>query len=88
MLKSRPQSKQASICTTISVKYFTLFQHQSTYLKQLSEIKISKDQRSKHIKLQRTNKFRTKNKGEKQKLNAVLAKENTRRMIRMKTRVF
>jgi hypothetical protein len=48
MLKSKPQSKQASICTTISMKYFTLFQHQSTYLKQLSNIIINKDQRSKH----------------------------------------
>jgi hypothetical protein len=37
MLKSKPQSKQASFCTTISIKHFTLFQHQSTYLKQLSK---------------------------------------------------
>jgi hypothetical protein len=29
-----------------------------------------------------------KNKGKKQELNAVLAKENTRRTIRMNTRVF
>jgi hypothetical protein len=48
MLKSKPQSKQASFCTTISMKYFTLFQHQSNYLKQLSKIKINKDQRSEH----------------------------------------
>ena len=31
MLKSKPQSKQASYCTTISMKYFTLLQHQSIY---------------------------------------------------------
>jgi hypothetical protein len=41
MLKSKPQSKQAPFCTTISIKHFTLFQHQSTYLKQLSKIKKS-----------------------------------------------
>jgi hypothetical protein len=35
LLKSKPQSKQASFCTTISMRYFTLLQHQSTYLEQL-----------------------------------------------------
>jgi hypothetical protein len=48
MQKSKPQSKQAPICTTISMEIFTLFQHQSTFLKQLSKMKINKDQRSKH----------------------------------------
>jgi hypothetical protein len=57
MQKSKPQSKQATICTTISMKLFTLFQHQSTFLKQLLKMKINKDQRSKHTKIQRTNKF-------------------------------
>jgi hypothetical protein len=49
MLKSKPQSKQASFCTTISMKYFTLLQHQLIYLKQLSKIIINKDQRASHI---------------------------------------
>ena len=37
MIKSKSQSKQASFCTTISMKLPTLFQHQLTYLKQHSE---------------------------------------------------
>jgi hypothetical protein len=57
MQKSKPQSKQAPICTTISMKLFTLFQRQSTFLKQLLKMKSNKDQRSKHTYLQRTNKF-------------------------------
>jgi hypothetical protein len=35
MQKSKPQSKQAPICTTIGMKLFTLLQHQSIYLEQL-----------------------------------------------------
>jgi hypothetical protein len=30
--KFKPQSKQAPICTTIGMKLFSLFQHQSTFL--------------------------------------------------------
>jgi hypothetical protein len=60
MQKLNPQSKQAPICTTISMKLFTLFQHQSTFLKQLLKMKTNKDQRSKLTYLQRTNKFLTK----------------------------
>jgi hypothetical protein len=33
--KSKPQSKQAPICTTIGMKFFSLFKHQATSLKQL-----------------------------------------------------
>jgi hypothetical protein len=42
MQKSKPQSKQAPICTTISMKLFTLFQHQSNFLKKLLKIKKTK----------------------------------------------
>jgi hypothetical protein len=31
MQKSKPQSKQAPICTTIGMELFSLFQHQSTF---------------------------------------------------------
>jgi hypothetical protein len=31
MQKSKPQSNQAPICTTIGMILFTLFQHQSTF---------------------------------------------------------
>jgi hypothetical protein len=47
MLKSKPQFRQASFYTTISMKYFNLLQHQLTFLKQLLKIKINKDQRDK-----------------------------------------
>jgi hypothetical protein len=57
MQKSKPQSKQAPICTTIGMKLFYLFQHQWTFLKQFLKMKINIDQRSKHTYLQRTNKF-------------------------------
>jgi hypothetical protein len=60
MQKSKPQSKQAPICTTINMKPFALFQHQSTFLKQLLKMKSNIDQRSKLTYLQRTNKFWTK----------------------------
>jgi hypothetical protein len=60
MQKSKPQSKQAPICTTIGTKLFSLFQHQSTFLKQLLKMKTNIDQRSKYTLLQRTNKFWTK----------------------------
>jgi hypothetical protein len=60
MQNSKPQSKQASICTTIGMKLFTLFQHQSTFLKQLLKMKTNKDQRFKHTLLQINNKFWTK----------------------------
>jgi hypothetical protein len=43
MLNSKPQSKQASFSTTISMKYFTLFQHQSTYFE--TTLKDEKQQR-------------------------------------------
>jgi hypothetical protein len=62
MQKSKPQSKQAPICTTIGMKLFSLFQHQSTFLKQLLKMKNNIDQRSKHTLIQRNNKFSTKNK--------------------------
>jgi hypothetical protein len=57
MQKSKPQSKQAPICTTIDMKLFSLFQHQSTFLKQLLKMKTNIDQRSKHTLLQINNKF-------------------------------
>jgi hypothetical protein len=57
MQKSKPQSKQAPICTTLGMKLFSLFQHQSTFLKQLLRMKTNIDQRSKHTLIQRTNKF-------------------------------
>jgi hypothetical protein len=60
MQKSKPRSKQAPICTTIGMKLFSLFQHQSTFLKQLLKMKTNIDQRSKHTFLQRNNKFWTK----------------------------
>jgi hypothetical protein len=44
MQKSKPQSKQAPICTTIGMKLFSLVQHQSTFLKQLLKIKSNIDQ--------------------------------------------
>jgi hypothetical protein len=48
MQKSKPESKQAPICTTIGMKLFSLFQHQATFLKQLLKMKTNIDQRSKH----------------------------------------
>jgi hypothetical protein len=57
MQKYKPQSKQAPICTTTGMKLFFLFQHQSTFLKQLLEMKTNIDQRSKNTLLQRNNKF-------------------------------
>ena len=49
MLKeSRPQSKQASFCTTIGIEPFSRFQHQSTYLEQLTRVTLIKDQRVEH----------------------------------------
>ena len=85
MPKSMPQSKQASLCITINMKHFTYLQHQSTYLKHLSQItKI----RELIIPYQRKQTSSEQNKNEKQELNAVLEKQNTRRTIRMKTRVF
>jgi hypothetical protein len=59
MQKSKPQSKQAPIYTTIGMKLFSLFQHQSTFLKQLLEMKTNIDHRSKYTLLQRNNKFWT-----------------------------
>jgi hypothetical protein len=46
------------------------------------------DQWSKYTLIQRNNKIWTKIKAKKQKLNAILEKENTRWTIRVKTRVF
>jgi hypothetical protein len=60
MQKSKPQSKQAPICTTIGMKLFSLFQHQPTFLKQLLKMKTNIDQRSKHTFIQRNNKIWTK----------------------------
>jgi hypothetical protein len=57
MQKSKPQSKQAPICTTTGMKLFSLLQHQSTFLKQLLKMKTNIDQGSKHTLLQRNNKF-------------------------------
>jgi hypothetical protein len=60
MQKSRPQSKQPPIYTTLGMKLFSLFQHQSTFLKQLLKMKTKIDQRYKHTLIQRNNKFWTK----------------------------
>jgi hypothetical protein len=57
MQKSKSQSKQAHICTTIGMQLFSLFQHQSTFLKQLLKMKTNIDQRSKYTLLQRNNQF-------------------------------
>jgi hypothetical protein len=57
MQKSKPQSKQAPICTTIVMELFSLFQHQSTFLNQLLKMKTIIDQRSKYTLIQRNNKF-------------------------------
>jgi hypothetical protein len=62
MQKSKPQSKQALICTTIGMKLFSLLQHQSTFSNQLLKMKTNIDQRSKYTLIQRNNKFWTKNK--------------------------
>jgi hypothetical protein len=48
MQKYKPQSKQAPICTIINMKLFTLFQHESTFLKKLLKMKTNKDYRYKH----------------------------------------
>jgi hypothetical protein len=60
MQKSKPQSKEAPICTTIGMKLFSLFQYQSTFLQQLLKMKTNIDQRSKHTLIQRNNKIWTK----------------------------
>jgi hypothetical protein len=44
MQKSKLQSKQASICTTIGMELFSLFQHQSTFLNQFLKMKTNIDQ--------------------------------------------
>ena len=51
-------------------------------------MKTNMDQRSKYTLMQRYNKIWTKNQDEKQKLNAVAEKENTRWTIRVKSWVF
>jgi hypothetical protein len=88
MQKSKPESKQAPICTTIVMKLFSLFQNHSTFLNQFLKMKTNIDQRSKYTLIQRNNKIWKKNQGKKRKLNAVLEKENTCWTIRVKTRVF
>jgi hypothetical protein len=58
MQKSKPQSKQAPICTTIGMKlFFSLFQHHSIFLKPLFEMKTNIDQWSKYTLIQRYNKI-------------------------------
>jgi hypothetical protein len=57
MQKSKPQSKQAPIYTTIGMKLFSLFQNQSNFLNQLLKMKTIIDQRSKYTLPQRNNKF-------------------------------
>jgi hypothetical protein len=53
MQNSKPQSKQAPICTTIGMTLFSLFQHHSTFLNQLLKMKTKIDQRSKYTLIQR-----------------------------------
>jgi hypothetical protein len=60
MQKSKPQSKQAPISTTIVMKLFSLFQHHSTFLKQLFEMKTNIDQWSKYTLIQIYDKIWTK----------------------------
>jgi hypothetical protein len=60
MQKSKPQSKQAAICTTIGIKLFSLFQHQSTFLNILLNMKTIIDQRYKYTLIQINNKILTK----------------------------
>jgi hypothetical protein len=55
MQKSKPKSKQDLICTTIGMKLFSLFQHQSTFLNQLLKMKTVIDQRSKYTLIQINN---------------------------------
>jgi hypothetical protein len=57
MQKCKPQSKQAPICTTIVMKLFSLFQHHSIFLNQLSKMKTNIDQRSKYTSIQINNKI-------------------------------
>jgi hypothetical protein len=78
MQKFKPQSKQAPFCTTFLHETFSLFQHHSNLLEMTffyeyqhrPEVKIHLDARIKQDL--------NKNQGEKQKLNAVAEKENTR----------
>jgi hypothetical protein len=58
------------------MKLFSLFQHHSNLFEITLLMKTNIDQWSKYTLMQRYNKI--KNQGEKQKLNAVLEKENTR----------
>jgi hypothetical protein len=57
MQKSKPQSKQAPICTTIGMQLFSLFQHHSIFLKQLFKMKTNIDQWYKYTLIQRYNKY-------------------------------
>jgi hypothetical protein len=73
MQKCKPQSKQAPICTTIVMKLFSLFQHHSTFLKQLFKMKNNIDQWSKYTLIQRYKKIWIKIKAKKK------AKRSTRK---------
>jgi hypothetical protein len=77
MKKSKPQSKQAPFCTTFLHETFSLFQHHSNLFETTILMKTNIDQRSKiHLDTKKKQDL-NKNQGEKQKLNAVLEKENT-----------
>jgi hypothetical protein len=57
MQKSKPQSKQAPICTTIGLKLFSLFQHHSNLFESPLLMKTNIDQWSKYTLMQRYNKI-------------------------------
>jgi hypothetical protein len=60
MQKSKPQSKQAPICTTIGMKLFLFSNTIQTFLKQLFFMKTNIDQWSNKTLMQRYNKIWTK----------------------------
>jgi hypothetical protein len=78
MQKPRPQSTQAPFCTTFLHKTFSLFQHHSNFFRNNS---FEENQHRPEVQIHLDAKIKqdlNKNQGEKQKLNAVAEKENTR----------
>jgi hypothetical protein len=78
MQKSKPQSKQAPFCTIFLHETFSLFQHQLDLFKTTP---FDENQHRPEVQIHLDAKIKqdlNKNQGEKQKLNAVAEKENTR----------
>jgi hypothetical protein len=57
MQKPKPQSTQASSCTTFLHKAFSLFQHHSNFIETPLLMKTNKDQRQKYTLMKRYNKI-------------------------------